>query len=304
MSSRSATSTAGTKMRSNRSVNCCVGAFCVCASSTSLITRSRVRSPAARVVAIKSAPSPLTVPANTSSPGALSTGTDSPVIGAWFTAELPARTTPSTGIRSAGRTTTVSPAATCSTGTSTTCSPRMHAGDGRGEIGQRADGAAGTAEGVVLQRVGEGEEEEQERPLHPLAEHGRAYGGQQHQQVDVERQPTLRGAIRASAASGPSHRSRSWPGRARLRRPARGRATAPRPTRPRAAPRPRGSTPTPCCDRTTPRLPRRVPSDGSIPPGARPAAPRHIPSASARREGRQPSCGYGRTPAGHAARAG
>jgi hypothetical protein len=72
----------GTKTRSKRSVKTCVGALDVWASSTSFITRSKVRSPADLVVSIVSAPSPLTVPANTSSPSALSTGTDSPVIGA------------------------------------------------------------------------------------------------------------------------------------------------------------------------------------------------------------------------------
>ena len=43
------------------------------------------------------------VPANTSSPGCLSTGSDSPVTGAWLTSLSPALTTPSSGIFSPGR---------------------------------------------------------------------------------------------------------------------------------------------------------------------------------------------------------
>ena len=50
------------------------------------------------------APCSLSVPANTSAPAVLSTGMDSPVIGAWFTLELPEVTSPSTGIFSPGRT--------------------------------------------------------------------------------------------------------------------------------------------------------------------------------------------------------
>ena len=44
------------------------------------------------------------VPANTSSPGSLATGTLSPVIGAWSTSLVPATTRPSSGMRSPGRT--------------------------------------------------------------------------------------------------------------------------------------------------------------------------------------------------------
>ena len=64
------------------------------------------------MVLTSSAPSPLIVPAKTSSSGPLSTGTDSPVIGDWSTAEWPDATRPSTGMRSPGRTST-----TCPTGT-------------------------------------------------------------------------------------------------------------------------------------------------------------------------------------------
>ena len=66
----------------------CVGAFCSCASATNRMIRASVVSPVALVTSISSEPSPLIVPAKTSSPGFLSTGTDSPVIGAWFNGRL------------------------------------------------------------------------------------------------------------------------------------------------------------------------------------------------------------------------
>ena len=59
------------------------------------------------------------VPANTSSPGPLPTGSDSPVIGAWLTSLSPAATAPSSGIFSPGLTTSTSPMATLSIGTRT-----------------------------------------------------------------------------------------------------------------------------------------------------------------------------------------
>ena len=73
---------------------------------------SSVVSPVALVTSISSEPSPLIVPAKTSSPGFLSTGTDSPVIGAWLTADSPVSTTPSRGILMPDRVATVSPTVT------------------------------------------------------------------------------------------------------------------------------------------------------------------------------------------------
>ncbi len=58
----------------------------------------------------------------TASPGALSTGIDSPVRAASLTADEPSRTMPSTGILSPGRTTKISPRRTCSMGTVTSVS--------------------------------------------------------------------------------------------------------------------------------------------------------------------------------------
>lgn len=53
------------------------------------------------------------MPAYTASPVVLSTGRLSPVIGAWFTVERPATTSPSSPIRSPGFTRTTAPSATC-----------------------------------------------------------------------------------------------------------------------------------------------------------------------------------------------
>ncbi len=54
---------------------------------------------ASSVVAVIWAASPFTVPAMTSSLTSLTTGTLSPVTGAWLTVEMPLMTSPSTGIR-------------------------------------------------------------------------------------------------------------------------------------------------------------------------------------------------------------
>lgn len=82
MISTSTANTNGTNTGSKRSVNCCVGAFCVPASATSVITRSSVRSPTAADTSTTINPSPFTEPAKTRSAGPFSTGTLSPVIGA------------------------------------------------------------------------------------------------------------------------------------------------------------------------------------------------------------------------------
>ena len=95
------------------------------------------------------------VPAKTSPPGALSTGADSPVMGAWFTADRPLVTRPSTGMRSAGRTSTVAPTGTCSTGTSVLDAVPDDAGLAGCEIAKRLDGVSGAPHRVVLERVGQ-----------------------------------------------------------------------------------------------------------------------------------------------------
>ena len=78
------------------------GARCACARSTRWMMRASVVSRRSRVTRTSSAPRPLMVPANTSSPGALSIGSDSPVTGAWLTSLWPATTAPSSGIFSPG----------------------------------------------------------------------------------------------------------------------------------------------------------------------------------------------------------
>ena len=76
--------------------------------------RASVVSARRRVTATISAPWPLMVPANTSSPSALSTGSDSPVIGAWLTSERPFLTMPSSASFSPGLTIINAPGSTCS----------------------------------------------------------------------------------------------------------------------------------------------------------------------------------------------
>ena len=81
--------TAGVYTRAKRSTRVCAGARCACARSTRWMIRASVVSRRTRVTRTSRAPRPLMVPANTSSPGALSTGIDSPVTGAWLTALCP-----------------------------------------------------------------------------------------------------------------------------------------------------------------------------------------------------------------------
>ena len=81
ISSPVAISTPGAKTLLNLSTVCWVGDCCDWASSTIFITRASVLSAASRVTLTCRAPSPLTEPAKTFAPGALSTGTDSPVTG-------------------------------------------------------------------------------------------------------------------------------------------------------------------------------------------------------------------------------
>ena len=72
---------------------------------------------------ISNTPNWLTVPLETSSPGPLSTGRDSPVMTAWLTEVSPVRITPSTGIDSPGRTRRRSPTCTSSAGMTSSDGP-------------------------------------------------------------------------------------------------------------------------------------------------------------------------------------
>ena len=66
------------------------------------------------VTVTSSAPSSFIVPANTSAPGFLTSGIDSPVMAAWLTADSPRSTTPSIAIFCPGLTISTSPMRTSS----------------------------------------------------------------------------------------------------------------------------------------------------------------------------------------------
>ena len=63
---------------------------------------------------------------------------------------------------------------------------RNEGGFFRSEVHQRTHRATGAAEGIVFQRIGKGEEPEEDGAFFPVADHGRADGGQHHQQVDTD----------------------------------------------------------------------------------------------------------------------
>ncbi len=108
--------TTGTNTLATRSASRWTGALPVCASVTSLaICASAVSAPTFDARTTRRPPA-LTVAPTTSSPGATSTGTDSPVSSDRSTAEWPSTTTPSVAIFSPGRTRKSSPTWSCSTG--------------------------------------------------------------------------------------------------------------------------------------------------------------------------------------------
>ena len=116
--------TAGTNTPDTLSAIFAIGAFVAAASLTIwMICESVVSSPT-RVARHLRKPDWFTVAAETAAPGALSAGMLSPVSAASLTALVPASTTPSTGMRSPGRTTNTSPVCTCSTGTVTSAPSR------------------------------------------------------------------------------------------------------------------------------------------------------------------------------------
>ena len=100
--------------------------------------RARVVFSARRVLSTSRAPSPFTVPAKTSAPISLRTGTLSPVIGAWSTVLDPAATWPSRGMRSPGRTTKWVPTATS---TAKVSSSRPSSNFTRAIVGARSSSA-------------------------------------------------------------------------------------------------------------------------------------------------------------------
>ena len=93
----------------------------ICASSVSCPTRS------ARMIRL---PVPFTVAPTSGAPPPFSTGIGSPLIIDSSTALLPLTTTPSTGIRSPGRTRSRSPTSTSASGTSSSPLPAMRCATG------------------------------------------------------------------------------------------------------------------------------------------------------------------------------
>ncbi|GAA1550157.1 hypothetical protein GCM10009678_36360 [Actinomadura kijaniata] len=98
-------------------MNSWVGALVSDASATMATIRAMTVSDGSRSTRTRSAPVPFRVPANTSSPARLSTGSGSPVMVAWSTSLAPSSTRPSAPTRSPGRTRTVSPTRSRSVGT-------------------------------------------------------------------------------------------------------------------------------------------------------------------------------------------
>ena len=98
------TSTAGTKTVATLSAMRAMGALVALASSTRRMMRARLVSAPTRVARKVNEPVRLTVAALTVSPGAFSTGMDSPVRALSSMEEAPSSTTPSTGTVSPGRT--------------------------------------------------------------------------------------------------------------------------------------------------------------------------------------------------------
>src|SRR5437016_5669578 len=100
-----------------------IGSFVFSAARINSRTRPRVVSWPARGTLISSTPVRFCVPANTSSPGFLSTGSDSPVILAWLNEPCPLMMTPSAATLSPGRMRITSPTANSFAATSSS-SPR------------------------------------------------------------------------------------------------------------------------------------------------------------------------------------
>ena len=100
--------TTGTNIPDTRSAIFAIGAFVAAASLTILMIWARVVSSPTLVALQRMKPDWLVVAADTLSPGFLSTGIDSPVRAASFTAEFPSIITPSTGMFSPGRTRKIS----------------------------------------------------------------------------------------------------------------------------------------------------------------------------------------------------
>ena len=116
--------TVGTKMPATLSAVREMGAFLPCASSTKRMIRESVVSAPTRVTFTYSTPFSFTLPPMTSLHSVFSTGRLSPVSMASLTLLSPFVTTPSSGIRAPGFTSSTSPAFTDAVGTSLPLSAR------------------------------------------------------------------------------------------------------------------------------------------------------------------------------------
>ena len=145
----------GTRMPAMRSAWRAIGALAPWASATVARIRPRTVSPPVRSTRTVSAPAPLTVPPNTSSPGALATGTGSPVTVDSSTKLLPAVTEASTGTRSPGLIRTASPTATSSTGNLPFLAVTEDARGRRAEVHEARDRVRGAAARDRFQQTAE-----------------------------------------------------------------------------------------------------------------------------------------------------
>ena len=116
--------TAGTKTPATRSANFAIGAFDDVASSTKRMICARAVPRPTCSARIANHPLRLTVAPMTRSPGALSTGKDSPVSALSSTAPAPSMTVPSAGTCSPALMISTSPTATSAAGISTSAPPR------------------------------------------------------------------------------------------------------------------------------------------------------------------------------------
>ena len=175
--------------------------------------RASVESPRSRVTRTSSAPRPLIVPANTSSPIALLGGqrlardrrlVDVALAGGDPAVERNLLAGPDDDDVADGDAVHRHAAERAGRGV-------PHERLGGRQIHQRADGAARALHRARLEQLRQREQEDDGRPFAPLAEHHRAGDGDEHEDVDVERQRARRvqrAAHAVDAAAGDRRRHR------------------------------------------------------------------------------------------------
>ncbi len=132
-----------------------IGALPACADSTMRMMRASVVSVPTASVSMASAPSALIEPPVTLSPRALATGRLSPVISDSSTWLRPSTTSPSTGRRSPGRTSTRSPTTTCCDRQLLLDAIAQHPRRRRPQRVQRTDGLGGLPLGAAFEPFAE-----------------------------------------------------------------------------------------------------------------------------------------------------